>query len=86
MRALEGNILKHGGFLVPGTGETELLIGPGYVPKIIDGLLTGLHEVEESHFRLAASLLPETVLHEILTYGEKSGLKSHEFGDLCLIL
>ena len=86
MRALEGNVLRHGGFLFPGAGETELLIGPGYVPKIVDGLLTGIHEVEESHYRLAASLLPESGLNRILDLARKRGLKSHEFGDLCLIL
>ena len=86
MRALEGNVMRHGGFLKSGVGETDLLIGPGYPPKIVEGLLTGLHEVEESHFRLAASLLSELYLKRVLEFAEKEGLLSHEFGDECLIL
>jgi len=86
MRALEGNAVQHGGILRPGKGETEILIGPGFKPKIVQGLLTGLHDVEESHFRLALSLLPETSLKRILAMAQKRGLQSHEFGDLCLIL
>ena len=86
MRALEGSFLHHGGFLKAGMGETEFLIGPGYSPKIVQGLLTGLHEVGESHYRLAASLLPDATLREILKIAERAGLKTHEFGDLCLIL
>jgi S-adenosylmethionine:tRNA ribosyltransferase-isomerase len=86
MRALEGNVLRHGGFLNPGRGKTELLIGPGYRPKIVEGLLTGLHEVEESHYRLALSLLPAIYLRQVLETAERRGYESHEFGDLCLIL
>jgi S-adenosylmethionine:tRNA ribosyltransferase-isomerase len=86
MRALEGNALGHGGVLTPGKGETGLLIGPGFQPKVVDGLLTGLHEVEESHYRLALSLLSESSLLQILEMAKEKGLKSHEFGDLCLIL
>ncbi|MFO1519547.1 MAG: S-adenosylmethionine:tRNA ribosyltransferase-isomerase [bacterium] len=85
MRALEGNVLKYGGFLRAGEGRTELLIAPGYTPKVVGGLLTGLHEMGESHFRLAASLFPEEGLNRILKKAEEAGMTHHEFGDLCLI-
>ena len=44
VRALEGRAAQDGGTLTPGEGVTDLLMGPGFVPKVVNGLLTGVHE------------------------------------------
>src|SRR6185503_19337063 len=48
VRALEGCFATHGR-LVAGMGETDLLLGPGQVLKVVDGIVTGMHEPHESH-------------------------------------
>jgi S-adenosylmethionine:tRNA ribosyltransferase-isomerase len=45
VRALEGCAAKHDGELVAGEGTTDLRIGPRFGPRIVDGILTGIHDV-----------------------------------------
>jgi S-adenosylmethionine:tRNA ribosyltransferase-isomerase len=51
-RALEGCAALHGGELVAGEGVTDLVLGRGHRPRVVDGLLTGMHEPDQSHYRL----------------------------------
>jgi S-adenosylmethionine:tRNA ribosyltransferase-isomerase len=68
------------------SGFTSLKLGPGYQRKIVDGLLTGAHDVSESHYQLLRTFLPESVLAQVSSHFERQGYLMHEFGDLCLIL
>jgi S-adenosylmethionine:tRNA ribosyltransferase-isomerase len=68
------------------SGFTALKLGPGYERKIVDGLLTGAHDVSESHFQLLLSFLPEKVLEQVSRRFERQDYFMHEFGDMCLIL
>jgi S-adenosylmethionine:tRNA ribosyltransferase-isomerase len=68
------------------SGFTSLKLGPGYQRKIVDGLLTGAHDVSESHYQLLRTFLPESVLAQVSRRFERQGYLMHEFGDLCLIL
>jgi len=79
VRALESAYMGLSGF-------TTLKLGPGYERKIVDGLLTGTHDVSESHYQLLRSLLPENVLAQVSQRLERQDYLTHEFGDLCLIL
>jgi S-adenosylmethionine:tRNA ribosyltransferase-isomerase len=79
VRALESAGLGLSGF-------TTLKLGPGYERKIVDGLLTGTHDVSESHYQLLRAFLPEIVLARISQRLERQDYLTHEFGDLCLIL
>jgi S-adenosylmethionine:tRNA ribosyltransferase-isomerase len=79
VRALESADLGLSGF-------TSLKIGPGYERKIVDGLLTGAHDVSESHYQLLRAFLPENVLARVSQRLERQDYLMHEFGDLCLIL
>jgi S-adenosylmethionine:tRNA ribosyltransferase-isomerase len=82
----EGSTLLHDGRLTPGEGATELLIGPGFRPRIVDGLLTGLHERGASHFALLEAFGPRAVLERAYAHAEREGYLCHEFGDSSLIL
>jgi len=86
VRALEGRALQSGGSLRPGEGVTDLLMGPGFVPRVVDGLLTGMHEPTTSHYALLQAFAPLPLLKEAASVAEGLGYLGHEFGDACLIL
>lgn len=85
-RALEGAALLGGGALRAGSGVTDLVLGPGHVRAVVDGLFTGMHEPTESHFRLLGAFAPEAVLARAHAHAEAAGYSTHEFGDSMLIL
>ena len=86
VRALEGSARLHGGDLLPGEGTTDLRIDACFRPRIVDGLLTGLHELGSSHRQLMQAFAPEPLLALAWTHAEERGYQDHEFGDVCLVL
>jgi S-adenosylmethionine:tRNA ribosyltransferase-isomerase len=87
VRALEGCAALHGGELVPGQGTTDLRLGVrGPAPRIVDAILTGLHDVGTSHRDLLRAFAPEALLERAFSHAEARGYLGHEFGDVCLVL
>jgi len=86
VRALEGAAEANGGRLAPGEGRTSLRIDRDFHPRVVDGLLTGVHQPGESHFDLLQAFAPEPLLRRALAHAEREGYLAHEFGDSCLIL
>ncbi|HJQ71537.1 MAG TPA: S-adenosylmethionine:tRNA ribosyltransferase-isomerase [Blastocatellia bacterium] len=68
------------------SGVTNLKIGRGHKLRLVDALLTGTHEVSESHYQLLGAFLPETALSRISRHLEEHDYLTHEFGDSCLII
>ncbi|MBS1789858.1 MAG: S-adenosylmethionine:tRNA ribosyltransferase-isomerase [Acidobacteria bacterium] len=68
------------------SGVTTLKIGPAHQLQFVDGLLTGTHDVTESHYQLLRAFLPERLLDNISQHLEAYNYLTHEFGDACLIL
>jgi S-adenosylmethionine:tRNA ribosyltransferase-isomerase len=85
-RALEGSAAQHGGEVEPGAGVTDLVLRAGFRPRVVDGLLSGMHEPEASHYRLLEAFAPPEVLATAHAHAEASGYLAHEFGDSTLIL
>ena len=85
-RALEGAAAARGGELAAGEGVTDLRIGPAHRPRVVDGLLTGVHEPGTSHFELLQALAPRAVIERMVRAAEEAGYLGHEFGDAALIL
>ena len=85
VRALEGCARTHGR-LIAGEGVTDLRVGPGFEPRVTDGILTGLHEPEASHFSLLEAFAPRDLLLRAHAHAEAVGYLAHEFGDSELIL
>jgi S-adenosylmethionine:tRNA ribosyltransferase-isomerase len=85
VRALEGCARLHGE-LVAGEGTTDLKIDARFRPRVIDGLLTGLHDVGTSHRELVQAFAPEPLLARAWVHAEQRGYMDHEFGDECLVL
>ncbi|MFY2560049.1 S-adenosylmethionine:tRNA ribosyltransferase-isomerase [Corallococcus terminator] len=86
VRALEGRAEMNGGRLVAGEAVTDLLLGPGFVPRVVHGLLTGMHEPGSSHHALLQAFAPSLLLKEATAHAEARGYLGHEFGDSCLVL
>ena len=84
VRALEGALRD--GRLEAGANRTDLRIGPGFRPRVVSGLLTGLHEPGESHFELLQAFAPRPLLEAALAHAREVGYLGHEFGDSSLIL
>jgi S-adenosylmethionine:tRNA ribosyltransferase-isomerase len=85
VRALEASFAEHG-LLRAGPGEARLLIGPGFVPRAVDGVLSGMHERGTSHFALLEAFASRSLLEASLDAAERAGYLQHEFGDATLIL
>ncbi|MGB9179457.1 MAG: S-adenosylmethionine:tRNA ribosyltransferase-isomerase [Pyrinomonadaceae bacterium] len=85
VRALE-SVGDEDGQVNAGHGYTRLHVTAHHKLKIVDGLLTGLHEPEASHLDLLTALLPAEQIKE--AYEEAVSLRYlwHEFGDLNLIV
>jgi S-adenosylmethionine:tRNA ribosyltransferase-isomerase len=86
VRALEGSAAAHGGRIRAEAAVTDLRINAQYRPRIVDGLLTGLHEPGSSHFSLLTAFAPEEALLDATRHAEVSGYLGHEFGDAMLIV
>lgn len=85
VRALESHASQSGD-LEAGNGETTLRLSETYQPRVVDGLLTGLHEPGTSHFELLEAFAPRALLLRATEHAAKTAYLQHEFGDSCLIL
>ena len=86
VRALEGCAAMNGGVVVAGGGRTDLRIDAKFRPRIVDGLLTGMHDDGTSHFDLLSAFAPEPILAKAFDAAVSAGYLGHEFGDSTLIL
>lgn len=85
VRALEGDAARHGR-LVGGEGRTDLVIGAGFRPAVVDGLLSGVHEPGTSHHRVVSAFAPAALVDRALAGAARERLLVHEFGDATLVL
>jgi len=85
VRALE-TAAGDDGQVRPMRGWTRLAIGPERPPRVVDALLTGMHEPEASHFDLLRAFLSESLLDRAYREAIAAGYLWHEFGDAALVL
>ena len=75
VRALEGAAADGGGRLAGRRADgRRIRIGAGFRPRVVDALLTGLHEPGESHFELLRAFAPDGALQAALDHAEPRGL------------
>lgn len=84
VRALEGCVVAHGG-LRAAAGVTDLVITPGFRPRVVDGILTGVHDPTETHFDLLHAFASRECLTAAHALATRLGYRGHEFGDAMLI-
>lgn len=66
-------------------GVTDLRIGPSTERLVVDGVLTGVHETESTHFALLGSFASREVLDASIAEAESTDMLAHEMGDACLL-
>jgi len=84
VRALEA--AADGGELRAGSGVATLRLDAAYRPRVVDGIVSGLHAPGESHFELLRAFAPRDRLVRAIELAAAHGLSSHELGDSCLIV
>lgn len=83
VRALESAVTN--GVLTAGEGITHLKLGPNARRAVVDGVVTGVHEADTTHYALLGAFAPAKVLEDALVLAEHEHLLGHEFGDACLV-
>ncbi len=85
VRALESAAARPG-LVLPARGVTDLVIGAGYSPRIVSGVLTGWHEPRTSHLAMLEAIAGADVLAAAYRQALDRAYLWHEFGDSHLIL
>jgi S-adenosylmethionine:tRNA ribosyltransferase-isomerase len=85
VRALE-TAATDDGLVGAAHGWTDLVVTAERGVRVVDGLLTGLHEPRASHLDLLAALAPQSLLDRCYTEAIAAGYLWHEFGDVHLLL
>ena len=88
VRALETAALgeRAGGQVTASAGWTSHVVTPETGVKVVDGLLTGLHEPRSSHLRMLAAFAGSELLSRCYEAAIRSRYLWHEFGDVHLLL
>jgi S-adenosylmethionine:tRNA ribosyltransferase-isomerase len=66
-------------------GWTELKIAPSTELRVVDALLTGLHEPPATHLDMLGAVIDKDLLDEAYAEVRERGYLWHEFGDAMLI-
>jgi S-adenosylmethionine:tRNA ribosyltransferase-isomerase len=85
IRALESAVMPNGEVLA-GSNWTIHLVTPETPPRIVSGLITGMHESQSSHLALLYSFVKPEMLRRAYEEAVRQGYLWHEFGDSNLIL
>jgi S-adenosylmethionine:tRNA ribosyltransferase-isomerase len=89
VRALETAAARRGcghGPIVASAGWTTHVVTPQSGVKVVDGLLTGLHEPRSTHLWMLAAFSPAGLLDRCYREAAEHGYRWHEFGDVHLLL
>jgi S-adenosylmethionine:tRNA ribosyltransferase-isomerase len=80
VRALEHAVTEDG--IVPqGEGLARQRLGPGSALRVVDAILSGVHERGTSHHRLLEAFINSELLARVDEVLEGQGYRTHEFGD-----
>lgn len=85
VRALE-TAARPNGQVPASQGWTDLLLAPGRRPRVVSGLISGLHEPEASHLLLLEAVAGPQLVADAYAAAVAEGYLWHEFGDSMLFL
>ncbi len=83
-RAIESAFAEHG--RVKPSGWTDIFIKPGYELKVVDGLITGIHDAESSHLSMVGAFSGTRIARYVQEVACEKGLLQHEFGDSMMVM
>jgi S-adenosylmethionine:tRNA ribosyltransferase-isomerase len=84
VRALESAVDASGGVRA-GDGVARERLGRDTPLRVVDAILTGVHEPGESHFDLIRAFVDDAALDRAAAELASNGYRTHEFGDSVLI-
>lgn len=85
VRALESSV-DTAGHVIASAGWTDLVITPERGVRVVDGLLTGLHEPRATHLAMLEAIAGHDVIASAYAEALDREYLWHEFGDVHLIL
>ncbi|MGE0703089.1 MAG: tRNA preQ1(34) S-adenosylmethionine ribosyltransferase-isomerase QueA [Vicinamibacterales bacterium] len=85
-RTLEAVARSNDGHVVPGRGETDLFISPGFAFKVLDGLLTNFHLPRSSLLMLVAAFAGLDRVRDAYRTAIAEQYRFYSYGDAMLIL
>jgi S-adenosylmethionine:tRNA ribosyltransferase-isomerase len=86
VRALESSMDDASGRVHAQSGWTNLAISAQRGVRVVDGLLTGLHESGGSHIELLRAFVDDALLDRAYAEAVERGYLWHEFGDAMLVV
>ena len=84
-RALE-TVAQVDGWVFPGAGWTDLVLGADRPARVVDGLITGWHAPGASHLHLLEAVAGAELVGAAYGVAVRERYLWHEFGDTCLLL
>jgi len=66
-------------------GETQLMIAPGYIYRVVNGIVTNFHQPKSTLLLLVSALIGER-WHECYRYALEHGFRFLSYGDSCLFI
>jgi S-adenosylmethionine:tRNA ribosyltransferase-isomerase len=84
VRALEHAASVHGR-VAAGSGVATGRITPDSEPRVVDAIVTGLHERGSSHYELLRAFQTDSALEKMVHEAERGNYLAHEFGDTVFI-
>ena len=84
VRALESSV-DRGGETIASSDWTDIVITPERGVRVVDGLLTGLHEPRASHLQMLEAIAGRATIEKAYAAALQHGYLWHEFGDVHLI-
>lgn len=85
VRALESSVDARGE-IIASRGWTDVVITPARGVRIVDGLLTGLHEPRATHLAMLEAIAGREVIAHAYAAALEREYLWHEFGDMHLLL
>ncbi|MEU2231783.1 S-adenosylmethionine:tRNA ribosyltransferase-isomerase [Streptomyces vietnamensis] len=82
----EETAARSGGTVRAVRGWTDLVVTPARGVRVVDGLLTGLHEPEASHLLMLEAVAGRPALRSAYAAAVRGRYLWHEFGDVHLLL
>lgn len=86
VRALESAWDMDQGKLIPGTRTTQIFITPGYIFRVIDGLMTNFHQPKSTLIMLVSALLGRERVLALYQEAIQDRYRLFSFGDCMLIV
>ncbi|MFC6079539.1 S-adenosylmethionine:tRNA ribosyltransferase-isomerase [Sphaerisporangium aureirubrum] len=86
VRALESAVVPGGRRVRAARGWTSRVVTPQDGVRVVDGLITGLHEPRSSHLMMLSAIAGEELLARSYEEAMRNAYLWHEFGDVHMII